>query len=59
LASKKFAPAALVMGLMGVAVKLAAIFTYKGYLIQEYPALLSGWNNLAFFTYTTNIMADA
>jgi len=59
LESKAFAPAALALGLMGIAVKLAAIFTYDGYLIWEYPALLSGWNNLAFFTYTTNIMVDA
>jgi len=30
LESNAFAPAALVMGLMGVAVKLAAVFTYDG-----------------------------
>jgi len=46
------------MGLMGVAVKLAAIFTYDGYLSAEYPALISKWNNLGFFTYTTNILVD-
>jgi len=58
LTSKKFAAIALAMGIMGGALKLIAIFTYENHLSREYPALLSGWNNLAFFTYTTNILVD-
>jgi len=46
------------MGLMGFAVKLAAIFTYDGYLAREFPALIHKGNYFGFFTYTTNILVD-
>jgi len=58
LLSRRFAVMALAMGLVGYAVKLAVIFTYDGRLAAEYPGLISKWNHLGFYTYTTNILVD-
>ena len=56
--NKKFPCIALVMGLMGIAMKITAIATFDGYIIKEFPELVIKWNYLGFFTYTTNIMVD-
>jgi len=56
--SKRFGIIALALGLVGFAMKCAAIFTYDGWLAAEFPDLLHKWNYFGFFTYTTNIMVD-
>jgi len=57
-ARRGFGAAALALGLMGCVMKLIAIGTYDGYLVNEFPDLIHKWNYLGFFTYTTNIMVD-
>jgi len=56
--SKRFAYIALVLGLIGIAIKLSVILTYDSHLIAEFPDLISRWNHIGFFTILTNILID-
>jgi len=58
LKSKRFAYIALIMALLGIAIKLTVVFTFDNHLIKEFPELINGWNYFGFFTVLTNFMVD-
>ena len=56
--TKRFALAALLIGLSGIALQAVQIATYDKYLSTEWSHATSRWNHLAFFTVITNFIID-
>jgi len=55
---KKIAIAALVIGVLGIALEAVQIVLYESHLSAEWSYPASQWNYLAFFTVITNLMVD-
>jgi len=56
--TKRFAVAALLIGLLGIALQAVQIATYDEYLSTEWSYAASQWNHLAFFTVIINFTVD-
>jgi len=54
--TKRFAVAALLIGLFGIACEVAQVVLYESHLSTEWSYPANAWNYLAFFTVITNLL---
>jgi len=56
--TKRFAIAALIIGITGIAFEITQIILYDSHLSTEWCYPATQWNYLAFFTVITNLLVD-
>ena len=56
--TKRFAVAAFIIGVIGIALEIAQIILYESHLSKEWSYPANAWNYLAFFTVITNLLID-